>query len=106
MRKSAMASGHLRRPAGDDLSLAAGDRLLLGTDLVKPIGQLLLAYDDPTGVTAAFNLNLLGRINDTIERVDVPALEIADRIVMRPGMAHHFRYRLKRHWHCLPSSAR
>lgn len=43
-----------------------GDALLLGTDLVKPIPQMLLAYDDPTGVTAAFNLNLLGRINRTL----------------------------------------
>jgi L-histidine N-alpha-methyltransferase len=47
--------------------LAVGDRLLLGTDLVKPIDQLLLAYDDPTGVTAAFNLNLLGRINRELD---------------------------------------
>ena len=36
---------------------------LLGTDLVKPLSQILPAYDDPTGVTAAFNLNLLARIN-------------------------------------------
>jgi uncharacterized SAM-dependent methyltransferase len=36
---------------------------LLGADLVKPAAQLLDAYDDPAGVTAAFNLNLLGRIN-------------------------------------------
>lgn len=43
--------------------LAEGDALLLGTDLVKPADQLLAAYDDPTGVTAAFNLNLLGRLN-------------------------------------------
>jgi len=43
--------------------LAAGDGLLLGTDLVKPMDQLMEAYDDPAGVTAAFNLNLLGRIN-------------------------------------------
>ena len=43
--------------------LRAGDFLLLGADLVKPEAQLLLAYDDPTGVTAAFNLNLLARIN-------------------------------------------
>ena len=47
--------------------LAPGDHLLLGTDLVKPIDQLLLAYDDPTGVTAAFNLNLLGRINRELD---------------------------------------
>jgi len=43
--------------------LRAGDALLLGTDLVKPIPQMLDAYDDSLGVTAAFNLNLLGRIN-------------------------------------------
>jgi L-histidine Nalpha-methyltransferase len=45
------------------LTLAPGDLLLLGADLVKPEQQLLLAYDDPLGVTAAFNLNLLVRVN-------------------------------------------
>jgi uncharacterized SAM-dependent methyltransferase len=48
-------------------TLAPGDALLLGTDLVKPTAQLLDAYDDPTGVTAAFNLNLLGRINRELQ---------------------------------------
>jgi dimethylhistidine N-methyltransferase len=43
--------------------LLPGDALLLGTDLDKPAWQLIDAYDDPTGVTAAFNLNLLARIN-------------------------------------------
>lgn len=43
--------------------LRDGDRLLLGVDLVKPKEMLLRAYDDPTGVTAAFNRNVLGRIN-------------------------------------------
>jgi L-histidine Nalpha-methyltransferase len=47
--------------------LDPGDALLLGTDLVKPVEQLLAAYDDPTGVTAAFNLNLLARINRELE---------------------------------------
>lgn len=47
--------------------LEAGDSLLLGTDLEKPIPQLIDAYDDPLGVTAAFNLNLLGRINRELE---------------------------------------
>ena len=42
---------------------APGDALLLGADLVKPERELLLAYDDPLGVTAAFNRNLLVRIN-------------------------------------------
>jgi L-histidine Nalpha-methyltransferase len=44
-------------------ALMPGDRLLLGADLVKPERELLLAYDDPLGVTAAFNRNLLVRIN-------------------------------------------
>ena len=44
-------------------AIAAGDTLLIGADLVKPERALLLAYDDPLGVTAAFNRNLLVRIN-------------------------------------------
>jgi L-histidine Nalpha-methyltransferase len=44
-------------------ALAAGDALLVGADLVKPKRDLLLAYDDPLGITAAFNRNLLVRIN-------------------------------------------
>lgn len=43
--------------------LRPGDFLLLGADLVKNVDAMLAAYDDPTGVTSAFNLNLLGRIN-------------------------------------------
>ena len=43
--------------------LRPGDLLLLGADLVKPERDLQLAYDDPLGVTAAFNKNLLVRIN-------------------------------------------
>ena len=44
-------------------ALAPGDALLLGADLVKPERDLQLAYDDPLGITAAFNRNLLVRIN-------------------------------------------
>ena len=43
--------------------LQRGDSLLIGADLVKPAAKLRLAYDDPIGVTAAFNLNVLARIN-------------------------------------------
>jgi uncharacterized SAM-dependent methyltransferase len=43
--------------------LGPRDGLLLGADLVKPAAQMLLAYGDPVGVTAAFNKNLLARIN-------------------------------------------
>jgi L-histidine N-alpha-methyltransferase len=44
-------------------ALAPGDALLLGADLVKPERDLQRAYDDPLGITAAFNRNLLVRIN-------------------------------------------
>jgi dimethylhistidine N-methyltransferase len=44
-------------------ALAPGDLLLLGADLVKDELELIDAYDDPLGVTAAFNLNVLVRIN-------------------------------------------
>jgi L-histidine N-alpha-methyltransferase len=47
-------------------TLGPGDLLLLGADLVKPEADLLLAYDDPLGVTAAFNRNLLVRINNEL----------------------------------------
>jgi dimethylhistidine N-methyltransferase len=47
--------------------LQPGDSLLLGTDLWKSSSQLLAAYDDELGVTAAFNLNLLVRINRELD---------------------------------------
>jgi len=47
--------------------LGEGDALLLGVDLVKPEERMLLAYDDPLGVTAAFNKNLLLRINRELD---------------------------------------
>ena len=43
--------------------LRVGDALLIGADLVKSERDLRLAYDDPLGVTAAFDRNLLVRIN-------------------------------------------
>jgi len=48
-------------------ALRPGDALLLGADLVKPEPELLVAYDDPLGVTAAFNKNLLVRINRELQ---------------------------------------
>jgi L-histidine Nalpha-methyltransferase len=47
--------------------LQTGDSLLLGTDLEKPASTLLQAYDDSLGVTAAFNLNLLARVNRELD---------------------------------------
>jgi L-histidine Nalpha-methyltransferase len=65
--------GNFDRPAATEFLrqlrqiLQPGDWLLLGTDLEKPIPQLVTAYDDPLGVTAAFNLNLLARINRELD---------------------------------------
>lgn len=44
-------------------ALAAGDHVMVGFDLKKDIDLLLSAYNDPQGITKAFNLNLLSRIN-------------------------------------------
>jgi L-histidine Nalpha-methyltransferase len=61
--------GNFDRPAAHDFLqqvravLERGDSLLLGTDLEKDVTLQILAYDDPAGVTAAFNLNLLARVN-------------------------------------------
>ena len=53
-----------------------GDSLLLGTDLVKDTGRLVRAYDDPAGVTAAFNRNVLAVINRQLDAdFDVEAYE-------------------------------
>lgn len=54
--------------------LVPGDALLLGADLDKPEARLLAAYDDALGVTAAFNLNLLVRMNRELDAdFDLPS---------------------------------
>jgi dimethylhistidine N-methyltransferase len=61
--------GNLERPAAVALlrelraALRPADRVLVGFDLLKPLRALRAAYDDPGGVTRAFNLNLLARAN-------------------------------------------
>lgn len=61
--------GNFDTPAAEGLladvrrALRPGDGLLLGADLVRAEAELVLAYDDPLGVTAAFNKNLLQRLN-------------------------------------------
>jgi L-histidine Nalpha-methyltransferase len=61
--------GNFDRGPGEDFlreirnNLRPGDALLLGADLDKPVAKLISAYDDSLGVTAAFNKNLLARIN-------------------------------------------
>jgi L-histidine Nalpha-methyltransferase len=64
--------GNFDEPAASEFlmsirrALRPGDLFLLGADLVKPERDLLAAYDDPLGVTAAFNKNLLVRINSEL----------------------------------------
>jgi len=86
--------------------LEPGDHLLLGADLVKDVDRLLLAYDDPAGVTAAFNRNLLCRMNRELganfnlsrwkhtvrycspeRRVEMHLKSLADQRVFIPGAA-------------------
>ena len=102
--------GNLDPPADEEFlssiraTLRGGDGLLVGTDLVKPEPELLLAYDDPLGVTAAFNKNLLVRINRELgglfelgtfehraiwnaeaRRVEMHLVSTRDQIVRIPG---------------------
>ena len=82
--------GNFDSPAAHDFlseirrALRPGDALLLGADLVKPRSELLLAYDDPLGVTAAFNKNLLARMNrELLADFDLAAFD--HRAVWSPG---------------------
>ncbi len=69
----AQRAGFLRRVAN---LLDTDDRFLLGTDLVKDRATLELAYDDPHGITAAFNLNVLTVLNERLDAdFDVEAFE-------------------------------
>ncbi len=65
-------------------ALGPGDGLLLGADLVKPERELLLAYDDPLGLTAAFNKNLLLRINTEL-LADFDLKAFSHRAVWNPN---------------------
>jgi L-histidine N-alpha-methyltransferase len=61
--------GNMVAPTAVDLlrsmrtTLGGDSLLLIGMDLIKDVAVLEAAYDDPQGVTAAFNLNLARRIN-------------------------------------------
>jgi L-histidine N-alpha-methyltransferase len=93
-------------------ALAPGDLLLLGADLVKSEAALLLAYDDPLGVTAAFNRNLLVRINRELggdfnlsafghqavwngeqQRIEMRLISLAEQAVRIPAAESTIRFR-------------
>jgi dimethylhistidine N-methyltransferase len=61
-------------------SLGDGSLLLIGMDRIKDTGTLIAAYDDAAGVTAAFNLNLLHRINRELDG-DIPVDAFAHRAI-------------------------
>ena len=66
-------------------TLGAGSRMLLGADLAKGQAVLEAAYDDAAGVTAAFDLNLLHRLNrEAGADFDVPAFR--HRAVWNPAL--------------------
>ncbi|MDO9361311.1 MAG: L-histidine N(alpha)-methyltransferase [Sphingopyxis sp.] len=61
-------------------ALGDGSLLLIGIDRIKDVATLELAYDDPAGVTAAFNLNLLERINRELGG-DIPVDNFTHRAI-------------------------
>jgi len=72
-------------------ALRPGDGLLLGSDRKKDAALLERAYDDKTGVTAAFGKNLLGRINRELGgEFDLDAFEHAARYDSKRGVVESF----------------
>jgi uncharacterized SAM-dependent methyltransferase len=82
---------------------------VIGADLTKDVKTLLAAYDDRQGVTAAFNLNLLARINRDLEgdfrlerfahearwnsvnsAVEMHLVSLEDQTVVVDGQSFHF----------------
>lgn len=95
--------------AGTRDLLGSGAVMIVGIDLVKDLDVLRAAYDDAAGVTAAFNLNLLRRINrelggtfdlsrfrhearwnDGLERIEMHLVSLRDQNVSVGSM--HFRF--------------
>ncbi|MDT9599466.1 L-histidine N(alpha)-methyltransferase [Sphingosinicella rhizophila] len=67
-------------------SLGVGAHLLIGVDRIKDVDVLTRAYDDAAGVTAAFNLNLLDRINRELD-ADIPVDAFRHRAVWNDPMS-------------------
>jgi uncharacterized SAM-dependent methyltransferase len=67
-------------------TLGSGAYLLIGMDRIKDVDVLLRAYDDAEGVTAAFNLNLLHRINAELDG-DIPVDAFRHRAIWNDQMS-------------------
>ena len=63
--------------------LGTGAMLLIGMDRIKDVDVLISAYDDAAGVTAAFNLNLLTRINRELDGEDYDLNALVDFVIDR-----------------------
>ena len=78
-------------------SLRIGDYVLVGFDLKKDLNTLLRAYNDPKGVTARFNINILRRINDELGGNFVPSqFEYFSTYNPRAGAIESFLVSLRR----------
>lgn len=76
-----------------DLSdhLKIGDMVLLGVDLIKPKSIVLPAYNDAQGITKRFNLNLLTRINNTMDAdFDISTFEHQPEYDEKEGVARSY----------------
>lgn len=85
----------MRRLLGDEAML------LIGMDRIKNPDQLIAAYDDAEGVTAAFNLNLIARINRELDG-DLPMDGFSHRAIWNDGKARiemHLRAVRRLHFH-------
>ncbi len=80
-------------------TLGEGARLLIGMDRIKDVDALLAAYDDADGVTAAFNLNLLHRINAELDGT-IPVEAFRHRAVWNDAMS-----RIEMHLEALADTA-
>ena len=67
-------------------TLGDGARLVIGMDRIKDVDVLLRAYDDAAGVTAAFNLNLLHRINAELN-ADIPVDAFRHRAIWNDALS-------------------
>ena len=67
-------------------TLGVGSMLLIGMDRIKDVDVLIRAYDDAEGVTAAFNLNLLHRINRELD-ADIPVDAFRHRAIWNDRFA-------------------
>jgi dimethylhistidine N-methyltransferase len=72
-------------------NLTSGDRVVLGADLIKSVDVVLPAYNDAQGVTKAFNLNLLTRINRELSGdFDISQFEHAPEYTEQEGIAKSY----------------